>query len=109
MREGDVYPNSNSNGYAQSWQGYFTAPVTGNYAFRGTADDFFACYLNLNHGSADPATTQLIFSNTYQSIGNFYLTDVPTAEALSVALVANRSYYLECYHINKGGPGFFSL
>jgi len=105
MREGDVYPNT----YTQSWQGYFTAPVTGNYAFRGVADDFFACYLNQNHGSADPATTPLIFSNTFQRIGNFYLNDVPTAEALRVPLVANRSYFLECYHINLWGPGFFSL
>ena len=107
MREGDVYPNTSA--YAQSWQGYFTAPVTGNYVFRGTADDLFTCYLAQSYGSADPATTPLISSSISQSYGNFYLTHVPTAEALSVPLVANRSYFLECYHINTGGSGFFSL
>ena len=42
LREGDVYGQN----YGQTWKGYFTAPVDGNYTFRGIADDYFALYLS---------------------------------------------------------------
>jgi hypothetical protein len=37
IAEGDFYGSY----YAQSWKGYFTAPVSGSYTFRGIADDVF--------------------------------------------------------------------
>jgi hypothetical protein len=47
MREGDVYGAN----YAQVWKGYFTAPVSGVYTFRGLADDNFAVYVASVYGS----------------------------------------------------------
>ena len=47
MREGNVYGDY----IAQTWKGYFTAPVSGTYTFRGIADDYFAVYVAQNYGS----------------------------------------------------------
>jgi len=75
IKEGDTY----LGGYGQSWNGYFTAPKTGTYVFRGIADDIFALYVAPTYGSVDVQTTPLIYSNSYQSWGNFYYDDVSTA------------------------------
>ena len=90
--------------YGEVFSGYFTAPVSGNYIFRGVADDSFAVYLSSTYGSAEPAATPLIYSNTVQNFDNFYISDVPTAQG-SVALTAGQSYYIEVYHINHAGAG----
>jgi hypothetical protein len=35
--------------------------------------------------------------------------EYPNAESQPIALEAGRHYYMEAYHVNAGGPGFFSL
>ena len=45
-------PNIYSYKEAQSWRGYFTAPVSGNYTFVGSSDDVFRVYISPNYGSA---------------------------------------------------------
>lgn len=104
MREGDVYGSY----YAQTWKGYFTAPVDGMYTFRGTADDQFSLYLAADYGSTELPTSPLIQSTTAQIMDSFYLIDIVTAEA-DINLLSGKSYYLEAYHINFGGTGFFDL
>lgn len=42
--------------YGQVFKGYFYAPVTGNYIFRGAADDQFAMYISSQSGTTDPAS-----------------------------------------------------
>jgi hypothetical protein len=68
LREGNVYEGD----YAQTWSGYFTAPATGTYKFKGTADDYFALYINSDYGSKASPASPLIYSNTYQSMFQFY-------------------------------------
>jgi hypothetical protein len=75
LREGDVYGSN----YAQIWKGYFTAPVSGEYTFRGIADDYFAVYISSVYGSTEAPSDPLIYSNSYQSFNNFYQVDYPTA------------------------------
>ena len=90
LREGDSYGTS---GYCQAWNGYFTAPVAGEYTFRGNGDDLVALYLTSNYGSAEPSTTRLLYSAYHQIIDNFWINDQPTAEA-KITLEAGKSYYL---------------
>jgi hypothetical protein len=104
LREGNVYPENE----AQVWRGYFTAPVAGIYTFRGTADDYFAVYLTSNYGSAEPAATPLISSGWSQNMDYPFIVDRPTSVA-SVDLEAQKSYYIEVYHVNTAGVGFFDL
>lgn len=79
--------------YGEAFTGYFTAPVSGEYTFRGVADDSFAVYLASSYGSAEPASNPLIYSNTVQDFNNFYITQVATAEG-KVTLTAGQSYYI---------------
>lgn len=37
--------------YAQTFKGYFYAPVSGNYTFRGAADDSFELLMNRESGT----------------------------------------------------------
>jgi hypothetical protein len=39
--------------YGQVFKGYFKAPTTGNYIFRGLADDFVSLYMSNVSGSAE--------------------------------------------------------
>ena len=89
LREADVYGSN----YAQTWKGYFTAPVTGTYTFRGTADDEFAFYFSPTYGStADLPALPLISSNTAQTMGNYFMDNIANATG-SIDLVSGRSYY----------------
>lgn len=47
---GEIKSGSNleTTKYAAVWKGYFVASTTGNYKFRGVADDTFAVYLSTN-------------------------------------------------------------
>ena len=47
LREPDIHGTY----YNQYWSGYFTAPVSGTYTFRGTSDDHFEFYINPTYGS----------------------------------------------------------
>lgn len=105
LKEGDVYGSN----YGQTWNGYFTAPVSGTYVFRGIADDFFAFYISSTYGSTDLPAAPLIYSNNHQlNWNNFYYDDSQYGEA-SVTLIAGKSYYIEAYHINNAGGGYFKV
>lgn len=99
--------------YGAVWKGYFVASTTGNYVFRGVADDSFAVYLNTeNYGSKESLTEPIIYSDNFtpeDRYPNYYRTDYPNFESTPVALEAGRHYYMEAYHVNSGGPAFFSL
>ena len=107
MREPNIY----SYKEAQSWRGYFTAPSTGNYTFRGSADDSFRVYISSTHGSAEvPALNEsLIYSTGHQNELNFYENFKPTAEG-TVEMTGGKSYYIEAYQLDSGGgTGYFYL
>lgn len=89
LREGDAYDGSE----AQVWRGYFTAPSTGTYTFRGQADDLFSFYIQANYGSADPATTPLLESSYYQIMFHSFSSSQPKYEG-TVDLEAGKSYYI---------------
>lgn len=88
LREGDYYPGS----YAQTWNGYFTAPSDGSYTFRGTADDEFRFYLAQNYGTTTLNNDSLINCTNYQLMNQPYSYDFYTAEA-TVTLAAGKSFY----------------
>ena len=100
IREPDIYGSY----YLQSWRGYFTAPATGTYTFRGEADDQFALYISSTYGTAEPSVTPLIEQTTWNRIWSGFYKYKPTANA-QIDLVQGRSYYIETYHMNYGGPG----
>lgn len=90
LKEGDVYGSY----YGQTWNGYFTAPVSGTYVFRGIADDYFAFYISSTYGSTDLPDSPLIFSNYHQlSWTDYYYDDSPYGEA-NITLTAGNSYYI---------------
>jgi hypothetical protein len=88
LREGDAYGTS----YSQTWNGYFTAPVSGEYTFTGNADDAFSFYLATVTGSTELPASPLIYSNWAQSWNDFYMNNRPTATA-TITLQAGQSYY----------------
>jgi hypothetical protein len=91
--------------YGESFTGYFTAPATGTYTFRGVAVDTFAMYFSTSYGTTNqPAASPLIYSNTDQNMFNFYSPYVASAEN-TVSLEAGKSYYIEVYHLNFWGTG----
>ncbi len=70
--------------YGQLWKGYFTPTVTGDYKFRGIADDYFSVYLSNTYGSkvSFVNATPIAFSTAYQSNSlypNYYINDYPSA------------------------------
>lgn len=62
IETGDYYGSY----YGEVFKGYFTAPVSGTYTFRGVGDDEFSVSLSSSYGSAEVNTTMLIFSNQPQ-------------------------------------------
>ena len=103
IREANVYVDE-----CQVWRGYFKAPVTGTYTFRGTADDRFAFYLATTYGSAEPPTSPLLETSIHQYMNYPFLTN-PSGHEATVSLVAGQSYYCEFYQINYGSTGFANL
>ena len=96
------------------WKGYFTPTVTGDYKFRGIADDYFSVYLSKTYGSkvSFVNATPIAFSSAYQSNSlypNYYINDYPSAESAYTTMEAGKQYYMEVYHVNNGGVGRFSL
>lgn len=105
LKEGDTYGSN----YAQTWKGYFTAPVSGSYTFRGLADDAFSFYISSVAGSTEISNTPLISSSSVQTYwSDFYYDDVAGSEA-AVTLTAGMSYYIEAYHMNFAGAGYFRI
>ena len=83
----------------QVWKGYFVAPESGVYTFRGWAQYAFALYISPTYGSVKAPSSPLIYSSHYQqTYANFFYDNKDTASG-SITLEANRSYYLEAYHI----------
>lgn len=100
--------------YGQLWRGYFSPTVTGDYKFRGIADDYFSVYLSTTFGSrvSFVNATPIAISPVYQSnslFPNYYLNDIATAESAYIRMEAGKQYYMEVYHVNNGGTGRFSL
>ena len=86
------YPVGSYRG--QVWKGYYLAPATGLYTFRGWAQYAFRFYISPTYGSAEPPSTPLISSNSYQyTYYNFFYDNPPSASG-SIHLTANRSYYI---------------
>lgn len=104
LREGDAYGSY----YSQTWNSYFTAPVSGDYTFTGTADDAFSFYLATVTGSTELPASPLLYSNGAQYWNDFYMNSRPNAMA-TVTLQAGMSYYFEAYHINWMGTGNFRI
>lgn len=75
LKSGDYYGTN----YGQIYTGYFKAPATGTYTFRGVTDDHFSFWLATVHGSVELPNSPLISSTTVQNRNNFYIVDVPTA------------------------------
>jgi hypothetical protein len=83
------------------------APTTGNYIFRGLADDFVSVYLSNVTGSAQlNYSSPLIQSTGWQQSGSYsdyYYESYPNLTSVPIALNAGDARYLEVYHLNVGG------
>lgn len=44
--------------YGQVFKGYFYAPVSGNYIFRGAADDAFTLLISTDYGTTGSSLTE---------------------------------------------------
>lgn len=56
--------------------------------------------------------TPVAFSDNWQAVTvypNYYQVDYPSAESAYIPLEAGKQYYMEVYHVNRGGTGRFSL
>jgi hypothetical protein len=100
--------------YGQFYRGYFKAPKTGEYKFYLTADDCSSVWINKTPNSPDTATMTKVASmgccsGEYNYL--FYQTNNPTSSAISapVSLTAGEHYYIQFFHINGGGPGYFTV
>jgi hypothetical protein len=101
----DIFPQI---AFGQVFKGYFNAPTTGNYIFRGLADDFVSMYMSNVTGSAELSyTTPLIESTSYyqsSSLSDYYYIGYSGLTSSPIAMTAGDSRYIEVYHINIGGP-----
>jgi len=77
IREGDYLGEY----YGQVWKGYFTAPVSGEYTFRGNSDDAFRMFLATEYGSTTLPTHPLIQHDYYQLLDQPFTVDFSSAEA----------------------------
>lgn len=79
----------------QVFKGYFYAPVSGNYIFRGAADDSFALYINQDYGTSVNTTLSKIAYSTSASsyFDNYYIQHQPTALSGEISLEGGKYYY----------------
>ena len=98
--------------YGEVFKGYFYAPVTGNYIFRGVCDDNFGLYISEEYGSVSVPATPYIYEDSYTPRSNAYnlfITNHTTAFGEEIAFEAGRYYYMEAYHLNTGGEGYMKI
>ena len=105
---------TDSGYYVQVLKGYFLAPTTGNYIFRGLADDYLEVYLSSIKGSQEGInySKPLIKSTSWyqsNSMSNYYLMNTPALTSSPIAMTAGDAYYMEVYHYNDGGAGSFKV
>lgn len=96
--------------YGQVFKGYFYAPVSGDYIFRGAADDTFQLYLSSNYGSAEIGATPLISLSSYSNYAdNYYVKNESSSMSAPTTLVGGKYYYMEVYHTNSAGAGYLKI
>ena len=96
--------------YGQVFKGYFYAPVSGNYTFRGSADDSFGLYMSDEYGSKSLNSDPLIYASSHSSdADNYYLTNYSTAVNGEKLLEGGKYYYTELYQVNGGSTGFLKV
>lgn len=84
-------------------QGYFYAPVTGQYIFRGSADDNFGLYISDDFGSATVNASPHIYDSSHASnADNYYVRNSSTALGTGVSFEAGKYYYMKMYFVNSG-------
>lgn len=99
--------------YVENFTGYFVAPRTGDYIFRGLADDFLEVYISPVTGSKEIDYTRKLISSTSNDPNsngvNFFLVNQPTMTSAPITMNAGDAYYMEVYHFNTGGLGSFKV
>ena len=75
----------------------------------GSADDSFSFFISDDYGTASIPASPLIYStSTTQDEDNIYVANHSTTSA-SKNLEAGKYYYVEAYHVNGAGTGFFKI
>lgn len=80
--------------------GYFRAPITGNYKFYMACDD--TCRLSLSTVNLTPASASAIITISSPTAFRSYLTTVSRQSAW-IPLTAGEYYYIKTEHIQGGG------
>jgi len=66
--------------YGQVFKGYFLAPVTGNYIFRGAGDDQYSMHISSDYGTiGSPLSPEISGSWAQASGDNYYISNVSTS------------------------------
>lgn len=92
------------------FKGYFYAPVSGNYTFRGASDDQFALLMNLVYGTTTGPLTQIISGASWgSSADNYYISNSSSTMGAPRYLEGDRYYYMQLYHINSASGGWLKI
>ena len=86
--------------------------MSGDYIFRGSADDNFAVYLSDEYGSATVNPDPIIYdtSNIPERYSdNLLIYNRSQTLGDPITFSAGRYYYMEVYHVNTGGVGYLKI
>ena len=69
-------PDIYGENYGQVFKGYFFAPVSGNYTFRGSGNDAFSLLMNPIYGTSSGALDEVLYTLTNcTEIDNYYISN----------------------------------
>jgi glucose/arabinose dehydrogenase len=91
--------------YGDRYRGYITAPLTGNYTFWVSGDDFSDFYLSTDENPANKVKVANIVGWTNSRVWTKY----PSQKSVQIPLVAGKKYYVEGLHKEGAGGDNFAV
>jgi glucose/arabinose dehydrogenase len=91
--------------YGDRYRGYITAPLTGNYTFWVSGDDFSDFYLSTDENPANKVKLASIVGWTNSRVWTKY----PSQKSVQIPLVAGKKYYVEGLHKEGAGGDNFAV
>jgi hypothetical protein len=92
--------------YGNIIDGYFKAPITGNYKFYMSCDDI--CKLSLSTVNLSPESASAIITITSATSFRSYLT-TESRQSAWIPLTAGEFYYIKTEHIQGNGQDHLSV
>lgn len=97
--------------YGKVFKGYFYAPASGDYIFRGAANNNFGLYISDDYGTATVNPKPYIYQDSPTlNKDNYYIDNIPGAIGQPRFLEGGKHYYMELYMISEGdGEGYVKI